>query len=112
MRVLARFSGRNGEISVIEELATGARLYHEAGAQQSYVLPGGKAGQTYVQLMARLLGSRGNVLLLGCGSSALATSLHGERTRVTVVDNNPISFELARKTSRYLLRLDLGSRAA
>ena len=44
MEVLARFSGRNGEISVIEERATGARLYHEAGVDQSYVLPGGAAG--------------------------------------------------------------------
>jgi spermidine synthase len=97
MRVLARFNGRNGEISVIEELATGARLYHEAGVHQGYVLPGGDVGLTHVRVMTRLLSGYDEVLLLGCAGGALATALHRQCSLVTVVDNNPISFELARR---------------
>ena len=51
MDVLARFNGRNGEISILEERGTGARLYHEAGVDQSYVLAGGSPGLSYVRLM-------------------------------------------------------------
>ncbi len=44
MEVLARFNGVHGEISFIQEIRTVARVYREAGADQSYVLPGGRAG--------------------------------------------------------------------
>ena len=97
MRVVARFNGRNGEISVIEEVATGARYYHEAGVFQSYVLPGGQPGLAYVRLMTALLAGGKNVLLVGCGGGALATMLYRLGRSVTVIDDNPISFELARQ---------------
>jgi len=96
MRVLARFAGPNGEISVVEEIATGARFYYEGGVDQSYVLAGGEAGHDYIRLMAALLVNGGDVLLLGCGGGALAGILHRRGRSVTVVDVNPISFELAR----------------
>jgi len=96
MRLLARFAGPNGEIAVMEELSTGARLYREGGISQSRVLAGGEAGVEYVRLMADLLGDGTDVLLLGCGGGALATMLHRRGQRVTVVDVNPMSFELAR----------------
>jgi len=97
MQALARFSGQNGEITVLEERATGARLYHEAGVYQSYVLPGGKAGLDYVRLMTRLLCTAADVLLFGCGGGALASELHADGARVVVADNNAISFEIARR---------------
>jgi spermidine synthase len=96
MRILARFDGPNGKISVVEETATGARHYEEAGVSQSCVLAGGEAGVDYIRLMAALLAGNGNVLLLGCGGGALATMLHRRGATVTVVDVNPISFQLAR----------------
>ena len=97
MEVLARFNGRNGEITILEERASGRRLYHEAGVFQSYVLPGGSAALDYVRLMARVLAGASEVLLFGCGGGVLATDLHGTGSRVVVVDNNPISFEIARR---------------
>ena len=96
MHVLARFEGPNGEIRVLEDPSTGARLYEEGGVSQSRVLPGGEADVAYVQLMATLLASSACALLLGCGGGALATMLHRRSRRVTVVEVNPISFQLAR----------------
>lgn len=96
MRIIARFAGPNGEIRVVEELATGARSYCEGGVSQSHVLPGGEAGVDYIRLMAALLVDAGDILLLGCGGGALATMLHRRGRSVTVVDVNPISFQLAR----------------
>ncbi len=96
MRVLARFAGPNGEIAVMEDRATGARHYREGGVSQSCVLAGGEAGLTYVRLMATLLEGGTSALLLGCGGGALATMLHRRARRVTVVEVNPLSFQLAR----------------
>ena len=96
MRVLARFYGPNGRISVVEEVGTGIRHYEEAGVSQSCVMAGGEAGVDYIRLMAELLVGTDNALLLGCGGGALASMLHRRGAKVTVVDVNPISFQLAR----------------
>src|SRR5262249_10657540 len=96
MRVIARFAGPQGEIAIIEKLTTGMRVYREGGVEQSCVLPGGEAGVDYVCLMAALLAGARRALLLGCGGGALGGMLHRRGTTVTVVDSNPISFELAR----------------
>ena len=76
MHVLARLAGPNGEICVLEDASTGARLYREGGVSQSRVLPGGEADVKYIHLMAALLEGGAEVLLLGCGGGALATMLH------------------------------------
>lgn len=95
-RVLARFAGPVGQISILEDKRTGERFYEEAGVAQSCVLAGGEAGVEYVRLMASLLAGPSNALLLGCGGGSLASMLHRRGSRVTVVDVNPISFQLAR----------------
>lgn len=69
----------------------------EDGVKQSYVLPGGEPGLDYVRLMVRLLKDAPDIILFGCGGGALATALHYKGCRVTVVDDNPISFEIARR---------------
>ena len=97
MEVLARFNGRNGQITVAQERNTGARLYLEEGVKQSYVLPGGVAGLDYVRLMLRVLEGAPDIILFGCGGGALASELHSKGCRVTVVDDNPIAFEIARR---------------
>jgi spermidine synthase len=94
--MLARFAGPSGEIAIVEDRATGARHYREGGVSQSCVLAGGEAAVEYIRLMAALLEGSGTVLLLGCGGGSLATMLHRAGSRVTVVEVNPISFELAR----------------
>jgi len=97
MEILGRFDGRNGQITIAQERKTGARLYVEEGVKQSYVLPGGLAGLDYVRLMLRVLEGAPDVILFGCGGGALASELHNRGGRVTVVDDNPISFEIARR---------------
>jgi hypothetical protein len=97
MEILGRFDGRNGQITIAQERKTGARLYVEKGVKQSYVLPGGLAGLDYVRLMVRVLEGAPDVILFGCGGGALASELHKRGCRVTVVDDNPISFEIARR---------------
>jgi SAM-dependent methyltransferase len=96
MHVLARFKGPNGEICILEDPATGARLYREGGVAQSRVLPGGEADVEYVRLMAALLENGRDALLFGCGGGALAGMLHRRASRVVAVDANAISFQLAR----------------
>ena len=97
MEILGRFNGRNGQITVAQERRTGARLYVEEGVKQSYVLPGGSPGLDYVRLMVRVLEGASDIILFGCGGGALASELHNRGCRVTVVDDNPISFEIARR---------------
>ncbi len=97
MDILGRFDGRNGQITIAQERKTGARLYVEEGVKQSYVLPGGSAGLDYVRLMVRVLEGAPDVVLFGCGGGALASELHNRGRRVTVVDDNPISFEIAQR---------------
>ncbi len=46
--------------------------------------------------MAALLAGGASVLLLGCGGGSLATMLHRGGSAVTILDVNPVSFELAR----------------
>src|SRR5262249_62209296 len=75
MRVLARFDGPNGKISVVEEVTTGARHYEEAGVSQSCVLAGGEAGVDYIRLMAALLAGRRRGVLVGGGGGAGAPPL-------------------------------------
>jgi hypothetical protein len=80
----------------MEDRATGARYYREGGVSQSCVLAGGETGVAYVRLMAALLADGAGALLLGCGGGALATMLHRRARSVTVVEVNPLSFQLAR----------------
>ena len=96
LRVLARFAGPSGEIAVMEDTRTGERLYQEGGVSQSSVLAGGETGVEYIRLMAALLEGADGTLLLGCGGGALATMLQRRGSRVTVVDVNAMSFQLAR----------------
>jgi hypothetical protein len=97
MEILGRFNGRNGQITIAQERRTGARLYVEEGVKQSYVLPGGSPGLDYVRLMVRVLEGAPDIILFGCGGGALASELHNRGCRMTVVDDNPISFEIARR---------------
>ena len=97
MEILGRFDGRKDQITIAEERKTGARLYVEEGVKQSYVLPGGSAGLDYVRLMVRVLEGAPAIIPFGCGGGALASEVHNRGCRVTVVDDNPISFEIARR---------------
>ena len=97
MRLLGRYQGRNGEIEIVECSWDGTRIYFEEGVRQSQATPDGESIFTYVKLMDELLYRSKCILILGCGGGNLATRLAGLGKRLTIVDNNPISFVIAHK---------------
>jgi spermidine synthase len=97
VRLLGRYQGRNGEIEIVECSWDGTRIYFEDGVRQSQATSDGESVFTYVKLMDELLHRSNNILVLGCGGGNLATRLAGLGKRLTIVDNNPISFVIAHK---------------
>ncbi len=97
MRLLGRYQGRNGEIEIVECSWDGTRVYFEEGVTQSQATPDGESVFTYVKLMDELLYRSKKVLVLGCGGGNLATRLARLGKKLTIVDNNPISFVIAHK---------------
>jgi spermidine synthase len=97
VRLLGRYHGRNGEIEIVECSWDGTRIYFEDGVRQSQATPDGESVFTYVKLMDELLYRSNNILVLGCGGGNLATRLARLGKRLTIVDNNPISFVIAHK---------------
>jgi len=95
VRLLGRYQGRNGQIEIVECSWDGTRVYFEEGVRQSQATPDGESVFTYVKLMDELLSRSNNVLVLGCGGGNLATRLARRGKKLTIVDNNPISFVIA-----------------
>jgi spermidine synthase len=97
VRLLGRYQGRNGTIEIVECSADGTRIYFEEGIRQSQATPDGESVFSYVRLMDELLHRASNVLVLGCGGGNLATRLTRLGKKLTIVDNNPISFMIAQR---------------
>lgn len=97
VRLLGRYQGRNGEIEIVECSRDGTRIYFEEGIRQSQATPDGLSVFSYVKLMDELLRRATNILVLGCGGGNLATRLARLGKRLTIVDNNPLSFVIAHK---------------
>jgi len=95
--LLGRYQGRNGAIEIVECSADGTRIYFEEGIRQSQATPDGESVFSYVKLMDELLHRATNILVLGCGGGNLATRLARLGKRLTIVDNNPISFVIAQR---------------
>jgi len=95
--LLGRFQGRNGAIEIVECSWDGTRIYFEENVRQSQATPDGESVFTYVKLMEELLWRSTDVLALGCGGGNLATRLARFGKRLTIVDNNPISFVIAQQ---------------
>jgi spermidine synthase len=97
VKLLGRYQGRNGWIDIVECSWDGTRVYFEEGVRQSQATPDGESVFTYVKLMDELLSGSEQILVLGCGGGNLATRLSRRGKRLTIVDNNPISFVLAQR---------------
>ena len=97
MRLLGRYRGRNGAIEIVECSDDGTRIYFEEGVRQSQATPDGESVFTYVKLMDELLHRSTNILVLGCGGGNLATRLARLGKKLTIIDNNPISFMIAQR---------------
>ncbi len=97
MKILGRYKGKLGDIAIWESERTGDRLYREGEIFQSQSSAAGESRLPYVKMMEAFLGDAKNVLLLGCGGGNLATMLARSGKSVTVVDHNPVSFDLAKR---------------
>ena len=97
MRLLGRYQGRSGEIEIVECSWDRTRIYFEQGVRQSQATADGESVFTYLKLMDELLQRSANILVLGCGGGNLATRLARFGKKLTIVDNNPISFVIAHK---------------
>jgi spermidine synthase len=97
LKILGRYKGKLGDIAIWESERTGDRLYREGEIFQSQSSAAGESRPPYVKMMEAFLGVAKNVLLLGCGGGNLATMLARSGKSVTVVDHNPVSFDLAKR---------------
>jgi len=69
----------------------------EEGREAEPATPDGESIFTYVKLMDELFVPVEMHTYSGCGGGNLATRLAGLGKRLTIVDNNPISFVIAHK---------------
>ena len=97
MKILGRFKGKLGDIAIWESEKTRDRFYLEGEIFQSQSSAAGESRLKYVKMMEAFLSDAKNVLLLGCGGGNLATMLARSGKSVTVVDHNPVSFDLAKR---------------
>jgi spermidine synthase len=97
LKILGKYKGKLGEIAIWESERTGDRLYREGEIFQSQSSASGESRLPYVKMMEAFLGDAKNVLLLGCCGGNLATMLARPDKSVTVVDHNPVSFDLAKR---------------
>ncbi len=87
-----------GEITVARVTKTGAVIYRQGNCHQSESDGRGISLSSYIHALygfAAQAGAR-SVLLIGVGGGTLANMLSSEGARVTLVDINPMSFEVAR----------------
>ena len=97
MKILGRYKGKLGDIAIWESEKTRDRFYLEGEIFQSQSSAAGESRLPYVKMMEAFLGNAKNVLLLGCGGGNLATMLTRSGKNVTVVDHDPLSFDLAKR---------------
>jgi len=88
----------SGEITVFRDPKTGLLTYTQGGYEQSAADRHGVSTATYIHaLYGLIVQTRAkSVLVIGCGGGSLARMLAEAGARVTVVDVDPASFELAR----------------
>lgn len=88
----------SGEITVYRHTATGLLTYTQGGYEQSAADQNGVSTASYIHaLYGLVLQSRArSALMIGCGGGTLAAMLARAGTRVSIVDNDPASFDLAR----------------
>src|SRR5437868_985955 len=96
---LERRETRYGSITICRRKLSGSIVYDQSGSYQSEADQDGISLAAYVHALYDFLlqGGARNVLMIGCGGGTLATMLARDARKVTVVDINSESFELARR---------------
>jgi spermidine synthase len=95
---VAAFASDFGEVTVLRSRSTGAVLYYQGLCNQSEADANGVSLATYIHAIFSLLlqAECRDVLMIGCGGGTLATMLRTADVKVTIVDVNSHSFEIAR----------------
>ncbi len=98
MITVASLASSAGEIVVRKKIQTGAFVYEQGDCCQSEADEQGVSLSSYIHALFSLLWQKRSqrVLMIGCGGGTLATLLVRSGARVTVIDNNPNTFHLAR----------------
>jgi spermidine synthase len=93
-----RKMGRH-EIVIQQDNASGGVTYHQAGDHQSVADRNGVSTAEYIHALYGFIRQSGaaNVLMIGGGGGTLATMLARSKIAVTILDVDPLSFEIARR---------------
>ena len=96
--ILEKVDTDYGEITVARVTRTGAVIYRQGDCHQSESDGKGVSLSSYIHALYGFLAQAGarNVLLIGVGGGTLANMISRQGARVTLVDINPMSFEVAR----------------
>jgi SAM-dependent methyltransferase len=94
---LARREGAFGTIRILEQSSDKARIYMIGDTAQTMVDRDGVSVSGYVHAIELLVRGAQSVLMIGGGGGGLATMLARTGSRVTVVDIDPESEDLARR---------------
>ena len=91
--------GKRGEIVIQQDNAQGGVTYWLARGPQSLADRAGISLAPYIHALYGFLRQKQakKILLIGCGGGTLATMLAKTRAKVTMLDIDPLSFELARR---------------
>ncbi len=97
MTLLKQINTPFGTIRITRE-ADGTLCYYQNGCFHSQATRGGVSVCAYVHVITEIIRQKKskNVLIIGCGGGTLATMISRLGARVTVVDINPVAFDIAR----------------
>ena len=98
MITVASLASPAGEIVVRKRIHSGALVYEQGDCLQSEADEAGVSLSAYIHAIYSLILQKRSqrVLMIGCGGGTLATLLARSGIEVTVVDNDPNAFHLAR----------------
>lgn len=99
---IAKLESEFGDIEVLEYRARELFFYVQGGCFQTETDRDGISLAPYIHAIYGLLMQAGarDVLMIGCGGGSLGTMLARAAVKVTIVDKNPASFEVARSYFR------------
>lgn len=97
MALLKQFKTSFGVIRVTRD-GDGTLAYYQNGCFHSQANARGVSICAYVHVAYQIICQKKarNVLMIGCGGGTLATMLSRQNIHVTIVDINPVAFEIAR----------------
>lgn len=98
MDLIATFDDEFGQIKILKSRAHGSHIFLQGGYCQTEADQNGISLAPYVHAIYGMLvqSKARNVLMIGCGGGSLGTMLVKAGLGVTIVDENPASFQISR----------------